>query len=244
MTCGCGDNNSVQSRRSAIGGVMGMGIAAASIPFVAGSQSQVEARTMLESPTPDEALAALMAGNERYIKGNMIPDDHASTRARLVDGQAPHAIILRCADSRVSPEIVFDQGLGEIFVCGVAGNIPTPDIVASMEFAVAVLGSPLIVVMGHSSCGAVDAAVKHIDSVESLPGSLPGLVSQILPAAIETKDSSGDRLKNAIAANVVNGMQRLPKMSEILNDGHEAGTLKIVGGVYDLKSGRFNLVEG
>ena len=185
-----------------------------------------------------------MKGNERYIKGNMVPDDHVSTRARLVDGQAPHAIILRCADSRVSPEIVFDQGLGDIFVCGIAGNIPTPDLVASMEYSVAVLGSPLIVVMGHSSCGAVDAAIDNMDSIESLPGSLPGLISQILPAAISTQGKSGNHLDNAIKANVVNGMKRLPKMSEIINDGQEAGTLKIVGGVYDLKSGRFNLVEG
>jgi carbonic anhydrase len=185
-----------------------------------------------------------MAGNQRYVQGDITPDDHVSARARLVDGQSPHAIILRCADSRVSPEIVFDQGLGDLFVCGIAGNIPTSELVASMEYSVAILGSPLIVVMGHSSCGAVGAAVEHMDSVESLPGSLPDLISQILPAAVSTKGELGNHLDNAIKANVVNGMNRLPGMSEIIHDGLKAGTLKIVGGIYDLKSGRFNLVEG
>ena len=199
---------------------------------------------MPEMPTPDESLAALLAGNERYVKGDMHAHDHLSTRSSLVDGQAPQAIILRCADSRVSPEIVFDQGLGDLFVCGIAGNVPTPELVASMEYAVAVLGTPLIVVMGHSSCGAVGAAVEHMDSLHSLPGSLPDLIGQIVPAAISTKDQAGNHLDNAIRANAVNGMKRLLEMSDIIRGGHESGALKIVGGVYDLKSGRFELIDG
>jgi carbonic anhydrase len=196
------------------------------------------------APTPNEAIDMLKAGNERFIFGNVQPDDLASTRKRLVDGQAPFAIVLRCADSRVSPEIVFDQGLGDLFVCAVAGNIPTAELVASMEYAIAILGSPLIVVMGHSGCGAVDAAIQNFNSVDALPGSLPGLISQILPAVIATRDTSGDALANATRTNVSLGMARLSKMSNIIDVGVKDGSLKIIGGVYEMSSGRFVPVEG
>ncbi|MCH2132981.1 MAG: carbonic anhydrase [Phycisphaerales bacterium] len=202
------------------------------------------AKIRASQPTADEGVRMLMEGNKRFISGEMNPHDFNAMRKQLVDSQAPFAIILRCADSRVSPEIVFDQGIGDIFVCAVAGNIPTPEIVASMEYSIAVLGSPLIVVMGHSSCGAVDAAIKNFDSLDDLPGSLPGLIGEILPAVINTKGEEGDVLDNTIRENVRLAMKRLPKMSDIIQEAHAKGSLKIIGGVYELGTGQFVPVEG
>ncbi len=107
--------------------------------------------------TPDQALNALMDGNRRFVDGTQQHNDHAAARTRGVDGQSPFAGIIRCADSRVAPELVFDQSLGDLFVCAVAGNLPTTEVMASLEYTVAMLKTPLIVIMGHSSCGAVDA---------------------------------------------------------------------------------------
>ncbi|MCH2148029.1 MAG: carbonic anhydrase [Phycisphaerales bacterium] len=191
---------------------------------------------------PQEALDALMAGNQRFISGAMLSHDHQNAQRGSTEGQTPFAALIRCADSRVAPEIVFDQTLGKLFVCGVAGNIPTEEIVASLEYAVAVLQTPLIVIMGHSNCGAVGAAVEHEDSVADLPGNLPGLISQILPASIASADSD-DRLNHAIKINVQNGVKQLRRDSTVISDAIEAGTCRVVGGVYDLHTGRFTLVD-
>jgi carbonic anhydrase len=192
--------------------------------------------------SPKEALDALIAGNTRFINGDMLPHNHQTAQQGSSEGQSPFAAFIRCADSRVAPEIVFDQSFGELFVCGVAGNIPTEEIVASLEYAVAVLHTPLIVIMGHSNCGAVDAAITHEDSITDLPGNLPGLISQILPASIASAGSD-DRLNNAIKINVQNGVKQIPKDSTVISDAIKAGTCRVVGGVYDLSSGRFTLVD-
>ncbi|MBC23957.1 MAG: carbonic anhydrase [Phycisphaerae bacterium] len=193
--------------------------------------------------TPDEALKQLLEGNQRYIDGQMRSHDHTADRKKLATGQSPSVIILRCADSRVAPEIIFDQNLGELFVCGVAGNTPTTEIVASMEYAVSVLGSCVIVVMGHSSCGALDAAIDNFDDVDELPGNLPTLVSRFLPAVMEAKEKDGDLLTNAIRVNALMSAEQLPRMSTILQQAVKKGELKVVGGVYDLSTGRFTLVD-
>ena len=195
--------------------------------------------------TPDAAIAELMAGNARYAEGHMQSHNLPAAREGLAAGQAPFAGIIRCADSRVAPEIVFDQPLGDLFVCGVAGNIPTSEIIASMEFAVAVLGTKAIVVMGHSACGAVDAAIQHRHDTSALPGTLPGLIDQIIvPCTNNSDPDDPGALAAAIACNAHQGIDGLMRGSQILSDAVKKGGLKIVAGVQDLASGRFTLVEG
>ena len=190
---------------------------------------------------PDQVLKDLMEGNARFVSGSPQTVDHASIRKQLENSQSPDVIVLRCADSRVSPEIVFDQPLGALFVCAIAGNIATSEVVASMEYSVANLGSSLIVVMGHSECGAVDATLKNYEDTDALPGSLPGLVNQILPAVLKQRASETDALAAAIRTNAELTGKRLSKMSEILHDAQTGGKLRIVSGVYKLDSGRFEL---
>lgn len=194
--------------------------------------------------TPDAALKELMAGNNRYLQGQMQSHNLPAARTGLAAGQAPIAGVIRCADSRVAPEIVFDQPLGDLFVCGVAGNIPTMEIIASLEYTVAVLGSKLIVVMGHSSCGAVDAALTHRNDSSALPGSLPELIDQIIvPCAIDIDPTAPGALDTAIACNARHGISGLLRRSRVLFDAVKKGDLKIVAGVQDLKSGRFTLLD-
>ncbi len=185
----------------------------------------------------------LMAGNARFVDGSTLERDHRTTREELSEVQRPIAIVLRCSDSRTSPEFVFDQGIGDLFVCAVAGNIPTAELVASMEYAVSMLETPLIVVMGHSGCGAVTAAIKTITEEASLPGGLPDLVSHITPAAEQIEDLHGETaVSEVIALNVGNGIRRIMDMSQIIRQAIESGQVKIIGGVHDLASGRFERV--
>lgn len=194
--------------------------------------------------TPDAAIKALLDGNKRYYTGTMEAHNLPAARKGLAAGQAPFASVLRCADSRVAPEIVFDQPLGDLFVCGVAGNIPTIEIIASMEFGVAVLGTKLIVVMGHSSCGAVQAALDFRDDTSGLPGSLPGLVDQIIvPCTVSLDVKADGALEKATACNAHEGIEGLLRGSQVLSDAVKSGDLKIIAGVQDLKSGRFTLTK-
>ena len=194
--------------------------------------------------TPDGVLAELLAGNTRYLEGRSQAHNLPAARAGLAAGQAPAAAIIRCADSRVAPEIVFDQPLGDLFVCGVAGNIPTPEIIASLEYSVAVLGSKLIVVMGHSSCGAVDAALTHRHDTNALPGNLPALIDQIvIPCTVNSDPKDPGALDAAIACNAHEGIGGMLRGSQIISDAVKAGTLKLVAGVQNLKTGRFTVLK-
>ncbi|MDG2423459.1 MAG: carbonic anhydrase [Phycisphaerales bacterium] len=240
MTCNCEGSEHTTSRRAAMGGAIGMGLLAG-LPLAAMAQSTTQVRK--DIPSPDQAIDMLMAGNKRFIDGDMLPHDHITTREKLDAGQQPIAAVIRCADSRSAPEVIFDQGIGDLFVCAVAGNVPTDELIASIEYSVAVLKTPLIVVMGHSKCGAVDESLKNFNDIEALPGRLPSLISQILPAAIQAGGKPGDEaLVNAIRYNVQNGMRRMPTVSSIISGAVESGSVKIVGGVYDMPSGRFEMV--
>ena len=147
---------------------------------------------------PDAVLARLLEGNQRFVKGQLLhPGRKPEDFAALAEGQAPLAIIVACADSRVAPELVFDQGIGDLFVVRVAGNAVSgagPIVKGSIEFAVAELGARLIMVLGHSQCGAVKAAIEHIDANDVLPGSIRELVDLIRPAAAEVRGKPGDKL--------------------------------------------------
>lgn len=197
-------------------------------------------------PSPDEVLKQLLEGNKRFVKGESThPRRKPEDFGPLAEGQAPLAVIVGCADSRVSPEILFDQGVGDLFVVRIAGNVVNgagPTIKGSIEYAVAELGVGLIVVLGHSKCGAVKAALKHLNDKDSLPGAINDLVNNIKPAVVKSKDEKGDPLENAIKANVEIGVERLKGLDPILAEPVKKGKVKVVGAVYELSDGSVKLL--
>ena len=192
--------------------------------------------------SPDQALERLMKGNARYVEGISKRHDFKHEREALSGGQNPYASILSCADSRIAPEYAFDSGRGDLFVCRVAGNFANDDVVASLEYSVAVLGSPFIMVLGHESCGAVDATIKSLKDNTTLPGHLPSLVSALAPAVKAVTGQPGDLLVNATKRNVVDTVAKLRAAAPILSAAVEKGTIKIVGGVYRLADGKVEMV--
>jgi len=193
--------------------------------------------------SPDAALDRLMKGNNRYVHGNMKRHDFAADRAALAKGQNPFASILSCADSRIGPEYAFDAGRGDIFVCRIAGNFANPEMIASLEYSVAVLSSPLIFVLGHQACGAVDSTIKQVKDGASFPGHIPSLTDALTTAVQAVVNQPGDLLANAIKENVVQTIQKLQTAEPILSEAVNQKKLKVVGGVYDLKTGKVELVS-
>jgi len=194
-------------------------------------------------PTPDEALAQLMAGQKRYLQNRSGDHDLKSHRAELAKGQEPAASVLSCSDSRVVPDLLFDQPSGQLFVVRVAGNFVSDDGQASLEYGVAVLGIPLIFVLGHSSCGAVDAAVNVVKDDAKLPGKLPGLAASIVPAVKDVLKAPGNLLDNAIAQNVRRNVEILRKAQPIIGPAAASGKIRVVGGVYDIATGRVAMLD-
>jgi carbonic anhydrase len=193
----------------------------------------------------DAILRELLAGNERFASGKPInprraPDDFRSVAA----SQNPSAVVITCADSRVPPELLFDEGVGDLFVVRVAGNVVSgagAAVKGSVEYAVAELNVPLVIILGHTGCGAVKSAVKHIDAKDSLPGSINELVELVKPAVLEVRGRPGDLVENAIRANVSVGVDKLMTLQPILGPRVKDGRLKIVGGVYDLSTGKVTM---
>jgi carbonic anhydrase len=192
--------------------------------------------------SPEAAFHRLMAGNARYVKGVSKRHDFVHEREPLVSGQNPFAGVLSCADSRIAPEYCFDVARGDVFVCRVAGNFASDDVIASFEYAVAVLNTPLILVLGHDACGAVDATIKSLKDGTTLPGHLPALVAALTPAVQAVKDEPGDILSNATKRNVALTMDKLKSASSIIGDAVAAKKLRIAGGVYKLKTGKVELL--
>jgi carbonic anhydrase len=193
--------------------------------------------------TPDAALERLMKGNARYVEGVSRRHDFRHEREPLTQGQNPFAAVLSCADSRIAPEFCFDTARGDVFVCRVAGNFADEEIIASFEYAVSVLNAPLIVVLGHDACGAVDATIKSLKDNTSLPGHLPALVHALTPAVQAVQDKPGDLLANAIRSNVTMNVERLQTSAPILKAAVDAGKLRVAGGVYNLKTGHVDLLS-
>jgi carbonic anhydrase len=193
--------------------------------------------------SPDAALKRLMEGNARYVDGVTRRHDFKHERAALAGGQNPYAAILSCADSRIAPEYAFDSARGDLFVCRVAGNIAGNETIASLEYAVAVLNTPLILVLGHDSCGAVDATLKALKDDEPPPGHIPSLVEAIAPAAKAAMQQGGDVLDKAIRQNVIDNVAKLKSAAPILSAAAEQGKLKVVGGIYRLTTGTVDLIS-
>jgi carbonic anhydrase len=193
--------------------------------------------------SPDASLKRLLEGNSRYVKGVMLRQDFKPEREALEGGQNPYAAVLSCADSRIAPEYAFDSGRGDLFVCRVAGNFASDETIASLEYAVAVLGTPLILVLGHDKCGAVDATIKSLKDDKPLPGHIPSLVTAIAPAVKAVLPKGEDTLKNAIRQNVIDNVAKLKSATPILSAAVEQNKLKVVGGIYRLKTGRVEMLE-
>lgn len=219
-------------------GVLAAGAALALAPWMARAQAPKP-----NAVAPADALKRLMEGNARYAANASNERDFSATRAARAQGQYPIAGILSCADSRVVPDLVFDQSPGDLFVVRVAGNIVTTNLLASLEYGVAVLGVPFILVVGHSACGAVDAAIKVAKTGDKLPGHLPELVGAIKPAvAAAQKMKGGNLLDDAIAENVRLQVARLKTAAPIVQKAYRDKKIDIAGGVYDIATGKVTLV--
>jgi carbonic anhydrase len=191
----------------------------------------------------DAALHRLMQGNARYAANKVDSRDFSASRVGRSKAQYPIAAILGCADSRVAPEFIFDQGLGELFVVRVAGNVLTEAGTASLEYAAQFLGVPLILVLGHSNCGAVAAAIKSAEGGAPLPGHLPELIAKITPAVTATQSvPAADHLAAAIAENVRLTEQQTGTTTPVLSQMVASGKVKVAGGVYDIATGKVRLV--
>ena len=195
--------------------------------------------------TPTKALEMLKEGNERFVKGKMIERDLNEQVEQTATGQYPYAVVLGCIDSRVPPELVFDQGIGDIFTPRIAGNFVNTDILGSMEFATKVAGSKLIVVLGHTSCGAVKGACDHVEL-----GNLTHLLSNIMPAVyavdevIGERNSSNSKFVDDVAHmnvkfTVENILERSPLMKELVDQGE----LMVVGAMHDVETGRVTFMQ-
>jgi len=242
--CGnCRASLRVLSRRSVMAGAASL-LAASALPFI---PARAEQPASLEPPPnaipPAEALDRLMQGNTRYAANAPLEKDYSAGRAARVSAQFPIAAILGCSDSRVSPELAFDQGPGDLFVVRLAGNFLDDDGFASLEYAVQFLGAPLVMVLGHTNCGAVSAAIKVVKERVELPGHLPDLIKSIEPAVIAAHGRHpGDLLAAAIEENVRINVKRLIDDAPILSEALAAKKIAVAGGIYDLATGKIGLI--
>lgn len=241
-TCNCCDVGT-PSRRNIIG-FAGLAAAVAATSPV-GSTTVLAASPKAPSRSPSDALAALQAGNRRYVSDPQVCTlDLAKRRAQVASGQAPWATIISCADSRVPPELLFGGlGVGELFVARNAGNLVDTATLGTVEYGAAVLGSPLIVVLGHSRCGAVAAACKVVTENATFPGAIGPMIEPIIPAAIASRGAPGDFVENATRQSARRTAARLEASSSILSGMVKSENLRIVAAYYDLESGRVDFLS-
>lgn len=238
----CGSTHHRLSRRGLMVGA-GAALAASafrSAPLLAAEPPSEGAPNAL---SPDAALQRLMQGNERYAANTPRERDFSAGRAARASTQFPIAAILSCSDSRVVPDLVFDQSPGDLFVVRLAGNFLDDDGLASLEYAVKFLGAPLLMVVGHTNCGAVSAAVKVVRERAELPGHLPELIKLIEPAVTAAHERHpSDLVAAAIEENVKLNVKRMYGDSPILSEALAAKTIGASGGVYDIATGKINLM--
>jgi carbonic anhydrase len=213
----------------------------AALPYAGGAVDETE--ETLSAITPTRALHELLSGNKRYVAAHMLhPRQGVQRRAQVAPRQQPLAAILSCADARVPPEIVFDQGLGDLFVIRVAGNTADDVALGSLEYAVEHLWVRLVMVLGHERCGAVQAAHDLLTKGEQLPGHIAALVAPIVAAVQAAQTMSGDVVDNAVTANVRMVTAHVRTTAPILSSHVQNGALKVVGARYDLESGAVTLI--
>lgn len=193
-----------------------------------------------EPENADQALAKLLSGNEAYLSGSVTPNVDASLRTDLAtNGQHPYAIVITCSDSRVPAELIFNSSLGDIFVIRTAGNVVSDFEIGSVEYGAEHLGSPLVLVLGHTSCGAVTAATEGGEA----GGNIQSIVDEIAPSVEKAKDEGAeDVLSKAIEFNVKNSVDRILS-SDIIKELKEEGKVDVVGGVYDINTGAVTIIE-
>jgi carbonic anhydrase len=209
--------------------------------------STASARPEAHPKTPKQALDLLMAGNARFVKGKLTAVKAIVERRRdVAGGQKPYAILLTCADSRVPPEHIFDKGLGDIFVCRVAGNILDPHIIGSIEYSIATFGSLLVMVLGHQSCGAVKDTIKLVEAGKKAPGSIQSIVETITPVVkANPRGNLGDDayLDKVIKANTRGVAKSLQAHSAIVRSAITQKKLEVVSAEYSLDSGKVQLLR-
>jgi carbonic anhydrase len=233
------------SRRNFVAGGLAAagGTLAAGTLSMGGSSGLAFAETPEAAPrpkTPDEALAHLLAGNKRFVAGDpQNPRRDSVRRIVTAEGQKPYAIILTCSDSRVAPEVIFDEGLGDLFIVRVAGNTASdPILIGSMEYSVLTFGSLLLMVLGHTECGAVKSTLDVVTKGETVPGELNAVVQPIEPAVQAVQSQPADQIVDAaIRQNVSMTVQALGQISTF-SEPVQSGQLKIVGYQYQLDSGK------
>jgi carbonic anhydrase len=227
------------SRRNSlkfVAGAIGTGILAAR----AGAELAAPEPAIADNNvSPDAALQKLIDGNKRFVeRRRQNPNQTLARVTEVAQTQKPYAAILGCADSRFPSEIIFDVGIGDIFVCRVAGNVATPEEKGSLEFGTLVLGAKVLMVVGHERCGAVKAAIEGGE----LPGQIGSLTAAIKPAVERSKNQAGDKVENAVKENVRLQIENLKK-SPVISDLIQQGKLKVVGGYYDLDTGAVSMVS-
>jgi carbonic anhydrase len=222
---------------------VGAGLVA--IGFGAASWSARAAEGVATTLLPDEALAALKSGNERYVSHpELCSIDLAAQRSAVAAHQAPWATVISCADSRVPPELIFGgHGVGELFVARNAGNLVDTATLGTVEYGAAVLGSPLIVVLAHTSCGAVKAACDVVAKNATYPGAIGPMIEPILPAAIAVRSEAGDFVDNTAKESARRTARRLAVSSKLLAGLIGTGKLKIVAAIYDLGTGVVTYID-
>lgn len=198
-------------------------------------------KEFLESLTPHQAFDVLKEGNKRFIGNLRVNRDHLHLVNATKDGQFPFAVVLSCMDSRTSAELIFDQGLGDIFSIRIAGNVVNEDILGSMEFACKVVGSKLIVVLGHTRCGAIKGACDEVEM-----GNLTGLLEKIKPAIENAEAEDGDKAafyERVAATNVLHSMDEIIARSTIIRTLFKEGKIGIVGGIYSVETGKVDFIN-
>lgn len=228
--------------RQACGGTLALAGSLGLLPVVFAAEGK---KTTL---TPDEALAILKEGHARFLadKPTLSPQDH-ERRLEIARTQTPFAVVVSCSDSRVPPELLFNCGLGELFIVRNAGNTVDTVALGSIEYAVMVLGVPLVLVLGHERCGAVDAALAVVEKNATYPGSLGQMIEPIIPAVLKARSAGGlegeDLLDAAVRENVRRVVARLRNSEPVLLEPLHAGKLKIVGARYDLDDGTVDFFD-
>ena len=226
-----------------LSGLTTIGFAFSSLCASPAFSPQAQASQTTAISKGDEAMKKLMNDNKLYVAGkSRHPHQTLGHRVEVAKGQNPFAVILGCSDSRVPPEILFDQGLGDLFVVLVAGNVVDNAVQGSIEYAVEELSVPLVMVLGHERCGAVKAAVEVVEKGGQLPGQIETIIDTIKPAVEKVKGKAGNLLENAINANVLMVVEKLKASEPIIAKFVEEGKLKIVGANYELNSGIVKIV--